>query len=76
MLRKGTSDKVKGLKNKFFDFMIFPLVCPLVKWTLRLALFRKGLETRFCYFQASYTSSTHILAVRVDSIYVAIFRLS
>ena len=63
MMCKGTSDKVKGLKNKFYAFMIFPLVCPLVKWTLRVALFRKGLETLFCHFQASYMSSTHILAV-------------
>ena len=76
MMCKGTSDKVKGLKNKFFDFMIFPLVCPLVKWTPRGALFRKDLETQFCYFWASYMSSTHILAVRVDSIYVVFIRLS
>ena len=52
MMCKGTSDKVKGLKNKFFDFMIFPLVCPLVKWTPRGALFRKDLEPQFYYFWA------------------------
>ena len=75
MMCKGTSDKVKGLKNKFYAFMIFPLVCPLVKWTPRGALFRKGLEHQFYYFWASYMSSTNILTAQVNSIYVMILRL-
>ena len=74
MMCKGTSDKVKGLKNKFYAFMIFPLVCPLVKWTPQGALFRKGLEPQFYYFWVSYMSSTHILTVQVNSIYVVILR--
>ena len=31
---KSPSEKVLGLKYKFYVFMIFPLVYPLVKWTL------------------------------------------
>ena len=75
MMCKGTSDKVKGLKNKFYAFMIFPLVCPLVKWTPRGALFRKGLETQFYYFWALYRSSTNLLTVQVSSIHVVFLRL-
>ena len=79
MMCKGTSDKVKGLKNKFFDLMIFPLVCPLVcplvKWTPRGALFRKDLEPQFYYFWALYMSSTNILTVQVNSIHVVMLRL-
>ena len=75
MMCKGTSDKVKGLKNKFYAFMIFPLVCSLVKWTPRGALFRKDLEPQFYYFWALYMSSTNILTVQVNSIHVVILRL-
>ena len=74
MMCKGTSDKVKGLKNKFFEFMIFPHVCPLVKWTLRGALFRKDLEPQFYYFWALYMSSTNILTVQVNSTHVVLLR--